>query len=71
MIFEIRSLQALVAQAFNLSIREAEASGSLEFESNLVYKTSSRTASVVTQRDPVLKNKTQQTKKKMERVKKK
>jgi hypothetical protein len=34
----------MVANAFNLSIQEAEAGGALEFEVSLVYRVSSRTA---------------------------
>ena len=42
--------QAVVAQAFNPSILEAEAGGSHEFEASLVYKVSSRTGSKVTEK---------------------
>jgi hypothetical protein len=43
----------MMAHAFNPSIQEAEADGSLEFEANLVYKESSLLARAVTQRNPV------------------
>jgi len=45
----------VVLHAFNLSIWEAEAGGSLEFKASLVYRVSSRIARA-TQRNPVLKN---------------
>ena len=50
-----------MAHAFNSGTWEAEADLS-EFEANLVYKVSSRTARIVAQRNPVLQNK--QTKRK-------
>jgi hypothetical protein len=50
--------QTVMAQNFYPSTSEAEASKSLDFEANLVYKAKSRTAKVVP-RNPVLKqNKT-------------
>jgi hypothetical protein len=52
---EKRKLTAVV-QAFNLSIQEAEAGGSLEFEASLVYRVSFM-AIRATQRKPVWKNK--------------
>ena len=45
-----------MAHAFNSGTWEAEADLS-EFEASLVYQVSSRTATIVTQRTPVLKNK--------------
>jgi hypothetical protein len=46
----------VVVHAFNPSTWEAEAGGSFEFEANLVYKVSSRTARAI-QRDPVSRKK--------------
>ena len=46
-----------MVHAFNSSTQEAEASGYLEFEPNLVYRGSSRTAKA-TQRYPFSKNQT-------------
>jgi hypothetical protein len=63
----------VVAHAFNLSTREAEAGGFLEFEASLVYRVSSRTARA-TQRNSVLKQTNKQTpttKKTQEQKKKK
>ncbi|KAM7333218.1 hypothetical protein ACRRTK_006538 [Alexandromys fortis] len=55
---------AVAVHTFSPSIFEEEAGGSLEFEASLVYKVSSRTARVVSQRNPVSKtnksNKTMQ-----------
>jgi hypothetical protein len=45
----------MIAHAFNLSTREAEAGGSPELEASLVYTVSSRTARTA-QRNPALKN---------------
>jgi hypothetical protein len=45
-----------VTHSFNPGTWEAEASGFLEFEASLVYRTSSSTANVK-QRNPVFKNK--------------
>ena len=51
--------RAVVAHAFNPSTSEAEEGGDLcEFAVSLVCKASSRTVRAVTQRNPVLKNKT-------------
>lgn len=47
---------AVVAQAFNPSTQKTE-TGEFEFEESLVYRVSSRTASIITQRNPVLKSK--------------
>jgi hypothetical protein len=52
----------MVAHAFNLSTREAEAGGYSEFQDSLVYRVSSRTARAA-QRKPVSKNKKNQKKK--------
>jgi hypothetical protein len=49
----------VVAHTFNPSTPEVKAGGYLEFETNLVYKVSSRTARA-TQRNPVSKNKKKQ-----------
>ena len=46
----------LVVHTFDPIAQEAEASRSLSFETNLAYRTSSRTARA-TWRNPVLKNK--------------
>ena len=50
----------MVARTFNPSTRKAEAGGAV-IESSLVYRASSRVAEV-TQKNPILKNKTNQTK---------
>ena len=42
--------------AFNPSTWKAEAGKSLEFETRLGYKVSSKTARTVTQKNPILKN---------------
>jgi hypothetical protein len=52
----------VVAHTFNPSIWEAEAGGSLEFETSLVYRVSSRTARDA-QRSLVSKNQNLKTKK--------
>lgn len=46
-----------LAQAFNLSIGEAEAGRTLEFKDSPVYRVSSRTVSIITQRNPVSEKK--------------
>jgi hypothetical protein len=45
----------VVTHIFHPRIQEAEAGGSLEFETSLIYRVSSRTAKA-TQRNPVSKN---------------
>jgi hypothetical protein len=51
----------VVAHAFNPSTWEAEAGGWIsEFEAGLVYKVSSRTATLYIQRNPVSKKKISQ-----------
>ena len=48
----------MVVHVFNPSIQETSASGSLEFETSVIYRVSSRTQRD-TQRNPILKNQNQ------------
>lgn len=56
MVYFLKKSQAVVAQAFNQSIQEADAGGSLWFQGQLGLRLSSRIAKD-TQQSPVSKNK--------------